>query len=326
MTVLADLLEITGTCIGDLVKEIREILEGHGHPAVAPVGFGTARDLLAFLDQGSDLPDRRWCIGEQSFQLFRNRRRPATGRCGTLARRRCVERPGRHRHEFVTLARHHAPMLGKVEGPAGPASHRRPSSVLRRTRAASTSRRLVVVATGAAVAVAAVAHAHSVRDTATRWRAIPAAGLIDPSGYGIEVGQRRVPPHRLTQRPVVRMVRVGAAPFVTEVSVRADLVGVGRLGAWSGVRVPSGAQYHQYGDLPERQGGAPCSGLLWIMGVTSVRTPRRTRALGRAFWPAPSGRTSGGRSGRTWGRALRIARRCPWLETGDRRGGQRRSE
>ena len=74
MTVLADLLEITGTCIGDLVKEIREILEGHGHPAVAPVGFGTARDLLAFLDQGSDLPDRRWCIGEQSFQLFRNRR------------------------------------------------------------------------------------------------------------------------------------------------------------------------------------------------------------------------------------------------------------
>jgi transposase len=53
MNVLADLLEVTGTCIGELVKETREVLEDHGHhPGVAPVRFGTARDLLAFLDQG----------------------------------------------------------------------------------------------------------------------------------------------------------------------------------------------------------------------------------------------------------------------------------
>jgi hypothetical protein len=53
MNVLADLLEVTGTCIGDLVKETREILEDYGHhPGVAPVRFGTSRDLLAFLDQG----------------------------------------------------------------------------------------------------------------------------------------------------------------------------------------------------------------------------------------------------------------------------------
>jgi transposase len=53
MTVLADLLEVTGTCIGDLVKETREVLEDHRyHPGVAPIRFGTARDLLAFLDQG----------------------------------------------------------------------------------------------------------------------------------------------------------------------------------------------------------------------------------------------------------------------------------
>jgi hypothetical protein len=53
MTVLADLLEVTGTCIGELVKETREILEDHGHhPGVAPIRFRAARDLLAFLDQG----------------------------------------------------------------------------------------------------------------------------------------------------------------------------------------------------------------------------------------------------------------------------------
>ena len=53
MNVLADLLEVTATCIADLVKETREILEDHGHhPGVAPVRFGTTRDLIAFLDQG----------------------------------------------------------------------------------------------------------------------------------------------------------------------------------------------------------------------------------------------------------------------------------
>src|SRR5579859_2971400 len=53
MNVLADLLEVTGTCIGDLVKQTREVLEDHGHhPGVASVRFSTGRDLLAFLDQG----------------------------------------------------------------------------------------------------------------------------------------------------------------------------------------------------------------------------------------------------------------------------------
>src|SRR5262249_24851379 len=31
MNVLADLLEVTATCIGDLVRETREVLEDHGH-------------------------------------------------------------------------------------------------------------------------------------------------------------------------------------------------------------------------------------------------------------------------------------------------------
>jgi hypothetical protein len=51
MNVLADLLEVTATCIGDLVKETREILEDHGHdPGVAPVRFTTHDALLAFAD------------------------------------------------------------------------------------------------------------------------------------------------------------------------------------------------------------------------------------------------------------------------------------
>jgi hypothetical protein len=64
MNVLADLLEVTATCIGDLVKETREILEDHGHdPGVAPVRF-TARDaLLAFVD--SDLRPARAAVIER---------------------------------------------------------------------------------------------------------------------------------------------------------------------------------------------------------------------------------------------------------------------
>jgi predicted DNA-binding protein YlxM (UPF0122 family) len=51
MNVLADLLEVTATCIGDLVKQTREILEDHGHnPGVAPVRFTTCDALLAFAD------------------------------------------------------------------------------------------------------------------------------------------------------------------------------------------------------------------------------------------------------------------------------------
>jgi transposase len=53
MNVLGELLEVTATCIAALVTETREILEDHGHyPGVAPVRFGAAADLLAFLDQG----------------------------------------------------------------------------------------------------------------------------------------------------------------------------------------------------------------------------------------------------------------------------------
>ena len=52
MSVLADLLEVTDTCIGSLVKETREVLDDHGHnPGIAPVRFAAAHDLLAFLDQ-----------------------------------------------------------------------------------------------------------------------------------------------------------------------------------------------------------------------------------------------------------------------------------
>ena len=51
MTVLADLLEVTATCIGDTVKQTREALEDHGHTCgAAPVRFPTAQALCAFLD------------------------------------------------------------------------------------------------------------------------------------------------------------------------------------------------------------------------------------------------------------------------------------
>jgi hypothetical protein len=64
MNVLADLLEVTATCIGDLVKETREILEDHGHdPGVAPVRFTTHGALLAFAD--SDLRPARATVIEQ---------------------------------------------------------------------------------------------------------------------------------------------------------------------------------------------------------------------------------------------------------------------
>jgi hypothetical protein len=64
MNVLADLLEVTATCIGDLVKETREILEDHGHdPGVAPIRFTTPDALLAFAD--SDLRPARTTVIEQ---------------------------------------------------------------------------------------------------------------------------------------------------------------------------------------------------------------------------------------------------------------------
>jgi hypothetical protein len=51
MNVLADLLEVTATCIGDTVTQTREALEDHGHTfGAAPVRFPTAQALRAFLD------------------------------------------------------------------------------------------------------------------------------------------------------------------------------------------------------------------------------------------------------------------------------------
>jgi hypothetical protein len=50
-TVLGDLLETTGACIGDLVKETRLVLEDQGHQSgTAAIRFRTTRDLLTFLD------------------------------------------------------------------------------------------------------------------------------------------------------------------------------------------------------------------------------------------------------------------------------------
>ena len=64
MNVLADLLEVTATCIGDLVKETREILEDHGHdPGVAPVRFTSHDALLAFTDR--DLRPARTTITDR---------------------------------------------------------------------------------------------------------------------------------------------------------------------------------------------------------------------------------------------------------------------
>ena len=64
MNVLANLLEVTASCIGDLVKETREILEDHGHdPGVAPVRSTTHDSLLAFA--GSDLRPARTTVTER---------------------------------------------------------------------------------------------------------------------------------------------------------------------------------------------------------------------------------------------------------------------
>jgi transposase len=51
MKLLADMLEVTPTCIGHLVAETRRVLEEHGHqPGYASTRFTTATELLAFLD------------------------------------------------------------------------------------------------------------------------------------------------------------------------------------------------------------------------------------------------------------------------------------
>jgi hypothetical protein len=64
MNVLADLLEVTATCIGDLVGETREVLEDHGYATgTAAVRFPAAQALRVFLD--SDARPQRAQITEQ---------------------------------------------------------------------------------------------------------------------------------------------------------------------------------------------------------------------------------------------------------------------
>ncbi len=64
MNVLAELLEVTATCIGDHIKETREVLNDHRYdPGVASIRFTAAADLLTFLD--SDLRPARTAIIER---------------------------------------------------------------------------------------------------------------------------------------------------------------------------------------------------------------------------------------------------------------------
>jgi len=64
MNVLADLLEVTATCIGDLVGETRETLEDHRYATgTAAIRFPTAQALRAFLD--SDARPQRAQITDQ---------------------------------------------------------------------------------------------------------------------------------------------------------------------------------------------------------------------------------------------------------------------
>jgi transposase len=66
MGVLAELLEVTATCIGDTVKQTREALEDLGHTVgVAPVRFASAHALLAFLETGTR-PERAQIIDQLS--------------------------------------------------------------------------------------------------------------------------------------------------------------------------------------------------------------------------------------------------------------------
>ncbi|MFG2481134.1 ISAzo13 family transposase [Streptomyces fagopyri] len=57
MKLMADMLEVTPNCIGQLVAETRRVLEDHGHqPGYAPTRFTTAAQLLAFLDTAATPP------------------------------------------------------------------------------------------------------------------------------------------------------------------------------------------------------------------------------------------------------------------------------
>ena len=77
MNVLADLLEVTAVCIGDLVRETREVLEDHGHATgTAAVRFPTAQALRAFLDS-DDRPQHAQVIEQLSCPALTGLSRPA---------------------------------------------------------------------------------------------------------------------------------------------------------------------------------------------------------------------------------------------------------
>ena len=89
MTVLADLLEVTDTCIGSLVHQTREVLEDHRYsPTIASMRFATAHDLLAFLDQ--DLRPARTAI----IHTLSDPASPA-GAAGSCTSSPSASRPGR---------------------------------------------------------------------------------------------------------------------------------------------------------------------------------------------------------------------------------------
>src|SRR5262245_29398658 len=76
MNVLADLLEVTATCIGDLVGETREVLEDHGcATGTAAVRFPTAHALRAFLDSDAR-PQRAQIIEQLSHPALTGLSRP----------------------------------------------------------------------------------------------------------------------------------------------------------------------------------------------------------------------------------------------------------
>jgi hypothetical protein len=76
MNVLADLLEVTATCIGDLVRETREVLEDHGHATgTAAVRFPTAQALRTFLDSDTR-PQRAQIIEQLSHPALTGLSRP----------------------------------------------------------------------------------------------------------------------------------------------------------------------------------------------------------------------------------------------------------
>ena len=76
MNVLADLLEVTATCIADLVQETREILEDHGHATgTAAIRFPTAQALRTFLDSDTR-PERAQIIDQLSHPALTGLSRP----------------------------------------------------------------------------------------------------------------------------------------------------------------------------------------------------------------------------------------------------------